>query len=117
MSVTDTTPGSSDGVYSVFPLYFLFQSNILPTNGEIKNSLLLAHAMAWILWNTKVILHLTLFFNKASPALIPSHVEAILIRTLPVSTPLSSYKLMIRLALLIVSFLSKESFASTYVDT
>lgn len=48
---------------------------------------------------------------------MPYQVEAILINTLPVSTPLSSYKLIILFARLMVSFLSKESLASTYVDT
>ena len=115
--MTETTPGSSCEAYSVFPVYFFYFLSILPAKGEIKKSLLLAHAMAWILWKTNVMLHLTLFFNKASPALIPSHVEAILIKTLLVSTPISSYKLMILLALLTVSFLLKDSLASTSVET
>jgi len=58
-------------------------------------------------------LHLILFFKRVSPALIPYQVDAILIKTLFVSTPHSSYKLMILFALLTVSALSKDNLAST----
>lgn len=62
-------------------------------------------------------LHLILFFKRASPALIPSQVEAILINILSWLTPACSQRAIILRARLMVSFLSKESLASTSVET
>ena len=58
-----------------------------PTKGEIRVIFALAHATAWQKLKSKVKLHLIPSFSNISAALIPSHVEAILINILSLSIP------------------------------
>lgn len=117
MSVTDFTPGSLAPLKSWVGWLFLYQSKILPTKGDIKKSLDYAHWTACVLLKISVILQFILSLFKVSAALIPSHVEAILIKTRSFSTPFYLYSWIILLALSTVASLSKERAASTYVET
>ena len=71
----------------VLPVFALCQSNIRPTNGEIRVIFALAQVTAWQKLKSKVKLHLIPSFSKISAALIPSQVAAILIKILSFSIP------------------------------
>jgi hypothetical protein len=81
MLLTLETPGSSSLAYS-FLLAALNQSRIRPTKGEMRKAPASAAAMAWGRENMSVRLQLMPWSRcRISAALMPSHVEAILIRT------------------------------------
>lgn len=71
-----------------FLVWALNQSRIRPTNGEMRKAPASAAAMAWVKLNMSVRLVLMPWSRcRISAALIPSHVEAILIRTRSLEMP------------------------------
>jgi len=66
--VTEITPGSSAPTKLFLPVFALCQSNIRPTNGEIRVIFALAQVTAWQKLKSKVKLHLIPSFSKISAA-------------------------------------------------
>lgn len=89
MAPTLLTPGSSEGEKSFF-MAALYQSRIRPTKGEMRKASASAAAMAWTRENMRVKLQLTPSFWRISAALMPSQVEAILIRIRSLEIPMES---------------------------
>src|SRR3569833_913656 len=88
---TLATPGSSSLLYS-FLVEALYQSRKRPTKGEMRKALASAAAMACGSENISVRLQLTPWSRcRISAALMPSHVEAILIRMRSLEMPSSLY--------------------------
>ena len=75
-----------------------------------------AHARACALLNNSVKLHLIPSFSNCSAALIPSQVDAILIKILSWLIPCSLYSASKIFALAIVASVSKDKRASTSVE-
>jgi len=113
---TERTPGSSSGEKSLFS-FALKKSVIRPTNGDINVTPASAQAAACGNENSKVKLQCIPSFSNSLAAWIPSHVDAILIKTLSFSIPASLYRAMISRAFLIFAAVSYERRASTSVDT
>lgn len=91
MAWTLLTPGSSEALYS-FLVAALYQSRIRPTKGEMRKAPASAAAMAWTSENMRVRLVLMPYLLcRISAALIPSQVEAILIRMRSLEIPCSLY--------------------------
>mmetsp|Transcript_22744 Transcript_22744/g.57934 ORF Transcript_22744/g.57934 Transcript_22744/m.57934 type:complete len:213 (-) Transcript_22744:339-977(-) len=90
MFFTEITPGSSSPTKS-FPVFFLCQSRMRPTKGEMRVAPASAAATACARQKSRVMLHVIPSFSKISAARMPSHVVAILISTLSFPTPISSY--------------------------
>mmetsp|Transcript_22173 Transcript_22173/g.54546 ORF Transcript_22173/g.54546 Transcript_22173/m.54546 type:complete len:204 (+) Transcript_22173:1486-2097(+) len=88
-----------------------------PTKGEMSVALASAHATAWPKPKSRVMLQWMPSASSFSHALMPSHVEAILIKMRSFSMPSSLYSLMKFLAFLMEASLSKDRQASTSVDT
>mmetsp|Transcript_19455 Transcript_19455/g.36635 ORF Transcript_19455/g.36635 Transcript_19455/m.36635 type:complete len:220 (-) Transcript_19455:21-680(-) len=100
------------------PVFAVYQSIILPTNGEMRVAPTSAQAIAWHILKRRVMLTWIPSASRTLAAWIPSHVEAILIRTFfEGSTPKSLYIFTRERALAMVASVSKESLASTSVLT
>lgn len=70
---------------------FLYQSRMRPTKGEMRKAPASAAAMAWTMENMRVRLQLMPCSDcRMCAALIPSQVEAILIRTRSLEMPIDS---------------------------
>jgi hypothetical protein len=90
MDLTLVTPGSSSLAYS-FLVAALYQSRMRPTKGEMRKAPASAAAMAWTRENMSVRLQLMPWSRcKISAALIPSHVDATLIRMRSLEMPSAS---------------------------
>ena len=88
MSCTLLTPGSSWDSYPSFFSCALYQSRMRPTKGEIRKAPASAAAMACGKENISVRLQLTPYLDcRVCAALMPSHVEATLIRMRSFETP------------------------------
>ncbi|MPN13250.1 hypothetical protein SDC9_160571 [bioreactor metagenome] len=101
---------------SATPRFFLCQSRILPTNGEINRTPASAQATACTLEKRRVRLQCIPSFSTISAAFIPSHVEAIFISTRSREVPADSYNPIISRALTTVASVSKDRRASTSVE-
>ena len=80
MRVTETTPGSSAGAYSVLPVSLRYQSRMRPTKGEMSVTPASAQAIAWCMPKSSVRLQWMPSFSRTSAARMPSQVEEILMR-------------------------------------
>ena len=107
MRRTLATPGSASRVGS-WPLAFLNQSQMRPTNGEISVTRASAHATACAKLKSSVRLQWMPSFSSCSAALMPSHVLPSLIKMRSRSTPASAYSLMSCFAFSMLPFVSNE---------